>query len=136
MSISRNIGLPIFNVNRHSDSLSRENIGMTIGQRIREVRLEIPMTQIELADKVGIKQPTLSELENGDSAGSKYLPAIAAALGVNAYWLQTGRGIKYPIQTISPKELQLVMAYREATEEGKTFIEMACMSAPKVSRVE
>lgn len=90
------------------------------------------MTQRELAEKVGIKQPTLSELENGDSAGSAYLPLIAAALGVNALWLQSGKGAKYPIKNISPKELLLITAYREATDEGKTFIEMACASAPKL----
>ncbi|MFC6519723.1 hypothetical protein ACFQAT_07990 [Undibacterium arcticum] len=68
----------------------------------------------------------------GDSAGSAYLPAIAAALGVSALWLQTEKGPKYPIKSITPKELLLITAYREATDEGKTFIEMACASAPKL----
>jgi transcriptional regulator with XRE-family HTH domain len=136
MSMSNNIGVPIIPVNRNSDFSARENIGMSIGQRIKETRLEIPLTQVELAQKVGIKQPSLSELEKGDSASSKYLPAIAAALGVSALWLQTGKGLKYPIKSITPKELQLVMAYREATDEGRTFIEMACASAPKRDRLE
>lgn len=136
MSMTSNIGVPIINVNRHSYSQALENIGMSIGERIRKTREEIDKTQEWLCEKVGFKQPTLSQLENGDSAGSKYLPAIAAALGVNAYWLQTGRGSKHPIQSISPKELQLVIAYREATDEGKTFIEMACSSAPKTVRPE
>lgn len=104
---------------------------MTIGQRIKQTRVAIPLTQKELAKKVGIAQPTLSELENGDSASSAYLPAIAAALGVNALWLQTEKGPKHPIKDISPKELLLITAYRDATDEGKTFIEMACASAPK-----
>lgn len=52
------------------------------------VRKELKMKQHVLCAKVGIKQPTLSELENGDSAGSAFLPEIAAALGVNALWLQ------------------------------------------------
>lgn len=104
---------------------------MTIGQRIKATREEIPLTQKALARKVGIAQPTLSELENGGSVGSKHLTQIAEALGVSASWLQSGNGPKHPIKSISPKELQLVIAYREATEEGRTFIEMACSSAPK-----
>lgn len=132
MSISTNIGVPILLVNRNSDSDLNQNIGMTIGQRIRAARKEAGMTQGELAAKVGIKQPTLSELESGDSAGSTYLPAIAAALGLNALWLQTEKGPKYPIQSITPREMLLITAYREATDEGKTFIEMACESAPKL----
>lgn len=105
---------------------------MTIGQRIKKTRLEIPMTQKELAKKVGITQPTISELEKGDSAGSAHLPSIAAALGVSALWLQTERGPKYPIKSITPKEMLLITAYRESTEGGKTLIEMVCESAPKV----
>jgi phage repressor protein C with HTH and peptisase S24 domain len=50
------------------------------------------MTQRELAAKVGIKQPTLSELETGESAGTTNLASIAAALGVSALWLETGKG--------------------------------------------
>ena len=134
MSMNNNIGVPIFFVNRNSYSVSNKNIGMTIGQRIKAARLEAGIRQQELAAKVGIKQPTLSELENGDSSGSSYLPAIAAALGLNALWLQTEKGPKYPIQSITPREMLLITAYRESTDEGKTFIEMAADSAPKLPR--
>ena len=131
MSINPNIGVPILIVNRNSDLIQRQNIGMTIGQRIKKTRLEFPMTQKELASKAGIAQPTLSELERGDSSGSSHLASIAAALGVSALWLEKEKGPKYPIKNISPKEMLLVIAYREATDEGKTFIDMACSSAPK-----
>lgn len=107
---------------------------MTIGERIKAARKDADLSQKELAAKVGIKQPTLSELERGESSSSARLPAIAAALGVSALWLQTGKGPKYPINSISPKEMLLVVAYRDATEEGRTFIEMACESAPKLPR--
>lgn len=131
MSMPINIGVPILHVNRNSDCYLNQNIGMTIGERIKAARKAIPMTQGELAAKVGVKQPTLSELERGDSASSAHLPAIAAALGLNALWLQTGKGPKHPVSSITPKEMLLITAYREATDEGRTFIEMACDSAPK-----
>lgn len=131
MSIKHNIGVPISSVNRNPDMIFADNTGMTIGQRIKKTRAELGMTQQDLADKTGLTQPTLSELERGDSASSSYLPAIAAALGVSALWLQKEQGPKYPIRSITQRELTLITAYREATEEGKTFIEMACKSAPK-----
>lgn len=109
---------------------------MTIGHRIKEARLAAGMTQKELGKKVGITQPTISELEGGDSAGSGYLPSIAAALGLNALWLESEKGPKYPIKSITPKEMLLITAYREATDQGKTFIEMACDSAPKSPRTD
>jgi transcriptional regulator with XRE-family HTH domain len=134
MSIRTIIGIPINEVNRYSDLISRENIGMTIGQRIKAARQEIPLTQTELGTKVGLRQSTISELEKGDSAGTAYLASIASVLGLSALWLETGKGPKYPIKSITPKEMLLIAAYRDATEEGKTFIEMACDSAPKVTR--
>lgn len=53
------------------------------------------MSQKALADAVGIKQPTLSELETGESKGTTNSAVFAAALGVNALWLETGKGSKY-----------------------------------------
>lgn len=67
---------------------------MSIGERVREARKEAGITQQQLADKVGVSQPALSELENGDSYGTTRLAAIASVLGVSALWLETGRGQK------------------------------------------
>lgn len=52
------------------------------------------MTRTELATASGVPYPTLAGLENGDQATSTALPALAAALEVNARWLQTGKGSK------------------------------------------
>lgn len=94
MSIGKNIGVPMRNVNRNSDTFLRENAGMSIGKRVREARKDAGLTQQQLAAKVGIKQSTLSELENGDSAGTGYVATMASALGVSALWLETGKGPK------------------------------------------
>ncbi len=92
MSMECSIGTPIFNVNRNSDCNCRNNIGMSIGTRIKECRKELGLTQKQLASKVGIKQGTLSELENGESAGTTLVATFAKELKVNALWLETGRG--------------------------------------------
>lgn len=65
---------------------------MTLGQRLREARKDAKLSQAELAKRVGIKQPTLSDLENDVTKGSTAIATIAAALGVSALWLAEGRG--------------------------------------------
>jgi len=86
------IGTPILNVNRNADLFFNDNIGMSIGSRIREARKNAKLSQKELALKVGVKQSTISELETGESAGTTLLASFASALGVNALWLETGKG--------------------------------------------
>jgi transcriptional regulator with XRE-family HTH domain len=56
----------------------------TFGQRLRQARTEKGLKQKELAAKAGIKQATISELENDKYQGSAFAPQLAAALGVNA----------------------------------------------------
>lgn len=83
---------------------------MSIGTRIREARKSANMTQQQLADKSGIKQAALSELETGESAGSKYLASIAAALGVSALWLETGKGLRSSSEVMT-KDARMILAY-------------------------
>lgn len=64
----------------------------TFGSRLKLARKESGLTQKELASKAGIKQATVSELENDKYQGSAFAPQLAAALGVNALWLSSERG--------------------------------------------
>lgn len=65
---------------------------MSIGQRIKASRKAAGMSQLELAQRVGLRQPTLSDLENDTSKGSGKLASIAHVLNVRSFWLETGRG--------------------------------------------
>lgn len=78
---------------------------MALGARIKERRLELKLTQQELARKAGIAQSTLSALEKGKAEKSRDLVAIAQALKTNAFFLSTGKGDKDAIQaaaTLTP----------------------------------
>lgn len=86
------IGAPILLVNRNSEAIFTENIGMSIGNRVRQARKSLGLTQKVLAAKVGMTQSSLSELETGESTGTTSVATIANVLGVNAYWLETGLG--------------------------------------------
>jgi transcriptional regulator with XRE-family HTH domain len=96
MSIPSNIGVPIIDVNRNSDASLYHNGGMSVGNRLREARKEAGLTQAELGTKVGMTQVSISDLENGKSAGTTNIATLAAVLGVSPLWLQEGRGPKKP----------------------------------------
>lgn len=64
----------------------------TLGTRIRSARKEAGLTQVELAKKVHITQPTLSDLENGHTDSTSSLVELAMALDVRPEWLATGKG--------------------------------------------
>lgn len=59
---------------------------------IGAVRLEIAldeakMTQTELAEKIKVRQPTISRIIDGTTKRSRYLPTIAKVLNKNVNWL-------------------------------------------------
>lgn len=64
----------------------------SIGDRVKQVRLERGMRQGELARKVGVSQATLSQLESNGSQSTVYVAKLAAVLGVSALWLSDGKG--------------------------------------------
>lgn len=114
---------------------------MNIGDRVRIARKEKQLTQGQLAAKVGIRQPTLSDLENGESTSTTYLATIAAALGVSALWLETGKGPKVPEAAVNDesdeleKITQLMMLYRDATAGGRELILSTARNVAKRSSV-
>lgn len=92
MFMNQSIGTPILSVNRDTDLMPEDNIGMSIGSRIKEARRAVKLTQKELAKKVGMAQASLSELETGESQSTTMIASFAAVLGVSALWLETGKG--------------------------------------------
>lgn len=64
----------------------------TIGERVAYVRKLRKLSQGKVAKAVGISQPTLSELENNQSDGTKKIVELAQVLQVNVRWLSNGEG--------------------------------------------
>lgn len=55
---------------------------MNIGKGIKTLRKERGLSQIELADKAGITQAALSQIENGKRPGNETIKKISETLGV------------------------------------------------------
>ena len=64
----------------------------SLGERVRHAREARGRSQAQLADAIGIKQPSLHAIETGRSERSKHTSAIARALNVSLGWLETGNG--------------------------------------------
>ena len=64
----------------------------TVGQRVKLARKAAGLSQQQLAEKIGVTQPTIAELEKGDSKSSKYVVEIALACDVSPRWLAKNEG--------------------------------------------
>lgn len=64
-----------------------------IGERIRELRKKNKMTQADVARKVGVSSPTITQWENNQTApkGDNLLK-VSHVLGCTPDWLITGKG--------------------------------------------
>lgn len=69
---------------------------MELKDRLKSARTRARLTQSQLADIVGIKQASISEIERGLSRTSGHLVKIAQACGVNPIWLAEGVGFAEP----------------------------------------
>lgn len=71
----------------------------TPGDRIRARREELKLSQQDLIEKVRragakISQQALSQIEDGTTRRSRYIPEIALALNTTERWILTGKGLK------------------------------------------
>lgn len=67
------------------------------------------MSQSDLAEKAGMGQSAVGNMEAGDRNGSNRIGSLAKALGCDAYWLETGRGSPGFTDLL---ETQLLQLYR------------------------
>jgi len=92
----------------------------TLAERLRKTREEKGFaTQQALADHLHIRQSFIGALESKGQESSKYMPEIAHALGVDAYWLKTG------IKTLVAGDQKIddvVEAMKLMSNEGKAIV--------------
>lgn len=77
---------------RDRESYGRNNIAMTIGERIRQAREARGMSRKELATAIEMPYSTLAGIETGDQGATGQLAVIADVLEVSGKWLTTGQG--------------------------------------------
>lgn len=75
----------------------------TLKDRIKQAREYGKLTQKQLAERVGVSQPVISQLERGDNLQSVHLLKIAEVCGVDPVWLANGAG-EGPAEAIAAAE--------------------------------
>lgn len=85
-----------------------------IGKRIKEARLNLGLTQEELAEKIGVTKGAIANYEKNTSHPKEpVMYALIETLGVDAnYLFQDCVKISNPSISLSEKEKAVVLAYR------------------------
>lgn len=97
---------------------------MTVGQRIKQKRLELGMTQEELAEKMGYngKSSVCMAETKGDNITTTKVEKFAKALGVSPMWLMFGEDV----ESESPEnEAELI-------ERAKKYYDLYTKASPEV----
>ena len=95
----------------------KDNYG--IGERIFAIRRKLKLSQQEVADKVGVSRPSLSQMETGTIAVSLHAIMKFVSLFNTTYeWLLTGKGDMFAseeerLEHLDPKILQEKINYLE-----------------------
>jgi transcriptional regulator with XRE-family HTH domain len=80
---------------------------MSINLRIKEVRKSLELSQQEFARRLGVTQPSLSDIEKGktENIDPRNIKIICAEFNVNEEWLRTGKGAMFNESTLKLAEL-------------------------------
>ncbi len=106
-----------------------------IGERLKQLRKSLKLSQIQLGEKLKIKASAISQMENGRIKPSmETMQNLSTLSGVNLHWLITGKGSMYEVagdaegsterrmqkirQFISDELLTLVRAKEENIEQN------------------
>ena len=98
---------------------------MPLGDRLREERVRLDMTQQAFADACGINKRGQVRYEGDEQVpGGGYL-AAAAELGIDVNYVLTGRRVG----EMDPLEAQVIAGFRKASDDVKRVVLLA-LGAP------
>lgn len=92
---------------------------MRTGERIKQRRRELGLTQADLARKIETKQPTIQSMEQRDGVNSKYLLQLSIALDTSIEWIINGK-THQPLENHTKRDqefLSLIRALPESEQD-------------------
>lgn len=70
---------------------------MSIGERVKQLRSELKLTQLDFGRRIGVSGATVSTTESGKTTpDNQTILLICREYGVNRLWLESGEGPRYP----------------------------------------
>jgi transcriptional regulator with XRE-family HTH domain len=106
---------------------------MTIGERLREERVRLGLSQTQFAALGSASKRSQVVWESGPAADGKEVTPTAgflaevAKVGVDVSYVITGRRTVALVDALPPREKVLLENYRAASAEGKRAIERTAM---------
>lgn len=98
---------------------------MNYGERLHKARLHAHLSQAQLAERSGVTQSTVSQLENSSTDnGSAHTVRFARACGISPDWLDDEVGDMLPSGlTISePRVAAIAATLLRAMEDGQDYL--------------
>lgn len=93
---------------------------MDIGENLRLRRTQLKMTQVDLARKTGLKQPTISAIENGvNKPAFETIVLLSDALGCTVSDII---GQNEPVKMQEPATQRLQVIYSQLNAAGQDFL--------------
>ena len=95
---------------------------MSIGQRVKALRVAKGMNQSQLARAVGVKASSINDIESGVTKSIKgtTLLGLTRVLECSSDWLQTGKGIPAaPAQLKTLEESELIAIFKAMSDGNK-----------------
>ncbi|ARI94463.1 TPA: helix-turn-helix transcriptional regulator [Pseudomonas aeruginosa] len=89
---------------------------MTIGERLKEERQRLGMSQTELAEQCGVSKNTQLAYEKGERSPDAAYLLRASLLGADVLYVITGRRQPAELESLSQEELD-VLRYMKSMEE-------------------
>ncbi len=118
------------NGNRHTEAALMDASAVdkfpNVGLRLRHFRKAAGYNQKDFAASIGIKPPSLSEIESGQSKAPAAITLLKAAdvLNLDPLYLLTGAGSPFRSpQNLKPDELRLLLLYRELPDHQQHELE-------------
>lgn len=93
---------------------------ISVGQRIKDRRKELNLTQTDVYHQTGIASGALSQIENGSRSPSIMIfYKLAVALDCSTDWLLTGESSDSKNCIFSESEESVIAMYRELSDDDK-----------------
>lgn len=110
--------------------------------RIKELRKILGLTQLDFANKINVKRPTIAAYELGNiEIPERAIADIIRVYGVNEQWLRTGEGEMFPVPANSSGDEfakyaeQLMASNDEVDQWTKEIIVRWCKLTPERQRI-
>ena len=104
---------------------------LTINERVRFVRKDLNMTQVQFANALGIKQNTISYIEkNGNPVNERNCKLICKTFNIDYFWLT--KGIGEPYIGVPDLILEEAIAEYNLDETDKKLIEEYIKLEPEI----